>query len=140
MIRTKRVYDAPVPEDGVRFLVERLWPRGMKKANVPMDDWCKDVAPSDALRRWFAHDPTKWETFQHRYFAELDSKPEAWRPVLEATQRGTVRLLYSARDREHHNAVALQRYLERVLGTEGAEDVASSGCDQRSLVGAFLSA
>ena len=126
MIRTTRVYDAPVPEDGVRFLVERLWPRGMKKADVPMDAWCKDVAPSDALRRWFAHDSTKWETFQRRYCAELDSQPEVWRPLLEATQRGTVSLLYSARDREHHNAVALQRYLERVLGTEGAEDVASS--------------
>jgi uncharacterized protein YeaO (DUF488 family) len=120
MIRTKRVYDSPAPEDGARFLVERLWPRGMKKADVPMDDWLKDVAPSDTLRRWFAHDPTKWEAFQRQYFTELDSKPAVWGPLLEATQRGTVSLLYSARDREHNNAVALQRYLERVLGTEGA--------------------
>jgi uncharacterized protein YeaO (DUF488 family) len=121
MIRTKRVYDAPAPEDGARFLVERLWPRGMKKADVPMDDWLKDVAPSDALRRWFAHDPTKWETFQHRYFTELDSKPEVWSPLLNAAQQGTVSLLYSARDREHNNAVALQRYLESLLGTQSAQ-------------------
>jgi len=119
MIRTKRVYDPPAPEDGARFLVERLWPRGMKKADVPMDAWLKEVAPSGALRRWFSHDPTKWETFQRRYCTELDSKPEVWRPLLEAAQRGTVSLLYSAWDREHNNAVALQRYLESVLGTEG---------------------
>ena len=120
MIRTKRVYDAPAPEEGARFLVERLWPRGMKKADVPMDAWLKEVAPSDALRRWFAHDPAKWETFQRRYCTELDSKPEVWRPLLEAAQRGTVSLLSSARDREHNNAVALQRSLERVLDTDAA--------------------
>jgi uncharacterized protein YeaO (DUF488 family) len=120
MIQTKRVYDAPAPEDGARFLVERLWPRGMKKADVPMDAWLKDVAPSDALRRWFAHDPTKWEAFQRRYFTELDSKPDVWRPLLKAAQRGTVSLLYSAQDRAHNNAVALQRYLERILETDVA--------------------
>jgi uncharacterized protein YeaO (DUF488 family) len=90
----------------------------MKKADVPIDAWLKAVAPSAALRRWFAHDPTKWETFQRRYFTELDSKPEVWKPLLEAAQRGMVSLLYSARDREHNNAVALQRYLERLLDTD----------------------
>jgi uncharacterized protein YeaO (DUF488 family) len=102
----------------MRFLVERLWPRGMKKAAMCLDDWLKDVAPSHGLRHWFAHDPTKWEVFQHRYFTELDSKPEVWRPLLEAAQQGTVSLLYSARDREHNNAVALQRYLESLVGIQ----------------------
>ena len=72
MIRIKRVYDPLEPDDGPRFLVDRLWPRGMKKENLPMDGWLKDVAPSDALRRWFGHDPAKWEEFCCRYDAELE--------------------------------------------------------------------
>jgi uncharacterized protein YeaO (DUF488 family) len=87
----------------------------MKKATLHMALWLKEVAPSDTLRRWFGHDPAKWEDFQRRYFAELDSKPEAWRPIVEATQRGNVTLLYSARDLEHNNAVALKRYVEQHL-------------------------
>lgn len=115
MIRTQRVYEPPQPEDGRRFLVERLWPRGVKKEALPMAAWLKDVAPSDDLRRWFGHDPDRWEEFQRRYFAELDSKPEAWRPLVEAARRGNVTLLYSARDTEHNNAVALKVYLEERL-------------------------
>jgi uncharacterized protein YeaO (DUF488 family) len=113
MITIKRVYDRPEPTDGTRFLVERLWPRGMKKGTLCLDGWFKDVAPSDALRRWFGHDLAKWQAFQRRYFAELDSKPAAWQPILEAAQRGDVTLLYSARDTEHNNAVALKAYVER---------------------------
>ena len=112
-IQTKRVYDHPEPGDGTRLLVERLWPRGMTKGEVAMDDWLKDVAPSDALRRWFAHDPAKWEEFKRRYFAELASNAAAWRPILKTAQRTTVTLLYSARDTVHNNAVALKEYLER---------------------------
>jgi uncharacterized protein YeaO (DUF488 family) len=112
-IQTKRVYEHPESSDGVRFLVERLWPRGMRKDAVAMDGWLKDVAPSGALRRWFAHDPTKWEEFKRRYFAELDGEPEAWQPILQAARRITVTLLYSARDTAHNNAVALKEYLER---------------------------
>ncbi|MGH8067805.1 MAG: DUF488 domain-containing protein [Candidatus Entotheonellia bacterium] len=115
MIYLKRVYDRPEPTDGTRFLVERLWPRGMKKEALHMALWLKEVAPSDALRRWFGHDPAKWEDFQRRYFAELDSQPEAWRLILEAARRGHITLLYSARDLEHNNAVALKRYLEQHL-------------------------
>lgn len=111
MIQVKRVYEPPEAEDGVRFLVERLWPRGMKKERLKLDGWLKDVAPSDELRRWFGHDPARWEEFCNRYFAELDSKPEAWRPILEAARQGTVILLYSARDTEHNNAIALKHYL-----------------------------
>lgn len=112
MIQTRRVYDAPEPGAGARFLVERLWPRGMKKEALELDGWLKDVAPSADLRRWFGHDPAKWEEFRRRYFAELDRHPEAWLPIQEAARRGKVTLLYSARDTEHNSAVALKAYLE----------------------------
>ena len=115
MIKVKRVYDPPSSRDGRRFLVSRLRPRGVKRDALSLVDWLKDIAPSDTLRRWFAHDPSRWETFKRRYAAELDSRPEAWRPLLEAARRGTVTLLYSARDPEHNNAVALKTYLEAKL-------------------------
>jgi uncharacterized protein YeaO (DUF488 family) len=120
MIQVKRVYDQPEPGDGTRFLVERLWARGMKKADLRLDGWLKEAAPSAALRRWFGHDPAKWADFQHRYFSELDRKPEAWRPIVEAAYRGNVTLLYSARDTAHNNAVALKVYVEK--GLEGAPE------------------
>ncbi len=115
MIGVKRVYEPSVPDDGTRFLVERLWPRGMKKESLHMEAWLKDVAPADSLRRWFGHDPEKWNEFQDRYFAELDGKPEAIRPIVEAAGRGNVTLLYSAHDTEHNNAVALKEYLSKRL-------------------------
>jgi len=115
VITVKRVYDPPAPEDGTRFLVERLWPRGMKKAALRMEAWLKDVAPSAALRRWFGHDPAKWDAFRHRYVAELHDKPEALQPLVEAAQRGNVTLLYSARDTVHNNAVVLRCYLAEHL-------------------------
>jgi uncharacterized protein YeaO (DUF488 family) len=115
MIRIERVYDHPGYDSGARFLVERLWPRGMKKEALQMDGWLKDVAPSGELRRWFGHDPARWEEFKQRYFAELDQKPEAWQPLLEAARKGDVTLLYSARDEEHNNALALRDYLQARL-------------------------
>jgi uncharacterized protein YeaO (DUF488 family) len=118
MIRIKRVYDPSEHADGTRFLVERLWPRGMKKEALQLDGWLKEVAPSDALRRWFGHDPAKWEEFQRRYFAELEDKPAAWQPILGPARQGDVTLLYSARDTEHNNAVALKAYLNRWSETE----------------------
>ena len=87
----------------------------MKKASLRIDGWLKDVAPSAALRRWFGHDPAKWDAFRSRYAAELERHPEAWQPVLEAAQRGDVTLLYSAHDTEHNNTVALKAYLEEQL-------------------------
>ncbi len=116
MIKVKRVYEPPSPADGARFLVERLWARGLTREALPLDGWLKDVAPSAELRRWFAHDPAKWSTFRRRYFAELDARPEAWRPLREAARRGTVTLLYSARDETHNSAVALKEYLARKTG------------------------
>ena len=117
MIRIKRVYDAPAKEDGARFLVERLWPRGMKKESLHMTAWYKEAAPSNQLRRWFSHDPDKWKDFQRRYRAELTASPAAWEPLLDAAEQGDVTLLYSAHDTEHNNAVVLEAYLEeRLIG------------------------
>lgn len=88
MIRTKRIYDPPAPDDGTRFLVERLWPRGKKREDVPIAAWLKEVAPGDALRRWFGHDPARWEEFQQRYFAELEQPGNpSWRRPARATSR-----------------------------------------------------
>ena len=111
MIALKRAYEKPEPDDGIRFLVERLWPRGIKKTELRIDGWLKDAAPSNELRRWFAHDPEKWEEFQRRYFAELDAQAEALKPIRDAARHGRVTLIYSAHDTEHNNALALKRYL-----------------------------
>ena len=113
MIQLKRVYDAASRHDGRRYLVERLWPRGVRKQDLPMEGWQKEVGPSDRLRKWFAHDPAKWDEFRRKYFEELDERPEAWELIRAAALRHTVTLLYSSRDAEHNNAVALKQYLER---------------------------
>lgn len=115
MIRLKRVYDPPAPSDGTRFLVERLWPRGISKQALRLDGWLRDVAPSGELRQWFAHDPAKWIEFQRRYRRELDACPGPTKLLAEAARRGPVTLLYSARDTEHNAAVALKAYLEEAL-------------------------
>jgi uncharacterized protein YeaO (DUF488 family) len=109
------VYEPAEPQDGRRFLVERLWPRGIKKQDLRMDAWLKDVAPSTELREWFGHDPARWQEFKRRYFAELDANPSALRPLVEAARTGDLTLLYSARDTEHNNALALKEYLEQNL-------------------------
>ena len=115
MIGVKRVYEPPVASDGTRFLVDHLWPRGLKKEAVKVKSWVKTVSPSNELRHWFGHEPAKWKEFQRRYFAELDQKPETWQPLLEAAQEGDLTLVFSARDEEHNNAVALKSYLEKRL-------------------------
>ncbi|HVV52976.1 MAG TPA: DUF488 family protein [Polyangia bacterium] len=110
MIRIKRTYDPPARDDGRRFLVERLWPRGLKKEALAAD-WVKEVAPSTPLRLWFGHRVERWEEFQRRYRAELDGHPDAWEPLRAAGRRGTVTLLYSARDVDHNSALVLRDYL-----------------------------
>ncbi len=114
MIQLARVYDSK-RGDGKRFLVERLWPRGIKKEDLKFDGWLKAAAPSTELRKWFSHDPAKWAEFRRRYFAELRSHPEAWQPILDAARRATAVLLYSSRDEEHNNAEALKEFLEQIL-------------------------
>jgi uncharacterized protein YeaO (DUF488 family) len=118
MVALKRVYEPVTPEDGVRFLVERLWPRGIKKSELRLDAWIKDVAPSMTLRKWFGHDPKKWIEFQYRYFAELDRHPEAVEQIRSATRRSRVTLVYSSHDTEHNNAVALKEYIDARKGTK----------------------
>jgi uncharacterized protein YeaO (DUF488 family) len=112
MFKLKRVYDPVSRADGPRFLVERLWPRGLSKEKLHLTAWLKEVGPSTELRQWFSHDPLKWSRFRERYFRELDSRPESWQPIRTAARRGTVTLLYSSHDEEHNNAVALKEYLD----------------------------
>src|SRR5579864_1395936 len=120
MIQLKRVYDAAARNDGARYLVERLWPRGVKKESLRVEAWLKDVAPSAELRKWFSHDPAKWPEFRRRYFQELKRNPTAWQLLLAAARRGRVTLVYSSHDTEHNNAVALKEFLEQRRGKKAA--------------------
>lgn len=115
MISVKRVYEPAHAADGTRFLVERLWPRGVKKSVLNVEGWLREVAPSTELRQWFSHDPAKWNEFRRRYFAELDTQPEVVQPLLEAARQRKVTLVYSSHDQQHNNAVALKEHLERKL-------------------------
>lgn len=119
MIKTKRVYDPPEPEDGARFLIDRLWPRGIKKDALNLNSWLKDITPSNQLRIWFGHEPEKWDEFRKRYFAELDSRTEAVRLLIESASHDNVTLLYSAKDTSHNNAIVLKEYLEKQVKGNG---------------------
>jgi uncharacterized protein YeaO (DUF488 family) len=112
-VKLKRVYEAPTASDGTRILVDRLWPRGIAKATVKVDLWLKDIAPSDALRKRFHGHPEDWNEFRKAYAAELKQAGEAVEELRGHLRKGTVTLLYAARDEEHNNAVALKRWLER---------------------------
>lgn len=113
MIKLKRVYLKPAEEDGLRVLVERLWPRGFSKQRASLDFWLKDLAPSPELRRWFGHEPEKWPEFCRRYWRELAGKPEQADFLRQKAREGTVTLVYAARDEEHNAALALKQFLER---------------------------
>ncbi len=112
MLNLKRAYERPAPEDGFRVLVERLWPRGLKKEALALDLWLKDIAPSPELRRWFGHDPAKWEEFRRRYWRELAAQPEAVELLREKLRQGQVTLVYGSRDQQHNSAVILKEFLE----------------------------
>jgi uncharacterized protein YeaO (DUF488 family) len=112
MIHLKRVYEEPSKKDGVRILVERLWPRGLSKDRAAVDLWLKDVAPSPELRKWFNHDPARWEQFQKRYWQELREKKDAVKLLKQKGKDGTVTLVYAARDKDHNGALALNRFLQ----------------------------
>jgi uncharacterized protein YeaO (DUF488 family) len=107
-----RVYDAPAAEGSFRVLVDRIWPRGVKKEALQLDAWMKDLAPSSALRKWFNHDPARWDEFRTRYFAELADKDALIAGLLEQAKRKPLLLLFGARDEQHNNAVALREYLQ----------------------------
>lgn len=110
-IQTKRVYDPIDEKDGTRILVDRVWPRGVKKERLDAQEWLKEAAPSTELRKWFAHDPAKWEAFKRRYFEELDQKPEVLDRLRGLALEGTLTLLYSAKDVRYNQAVALKEFL-----------------------------
>lgn len=110
-IRIKRIYDAPGPSDGRRILVDRLWPRGVSKDRAQLDLWCKEIAPSDALRHWFHADPGDWEEFERRYRAELATKPELLRELASLAEAGVVTLLFASRNEEQNNATVLRDQL-----------------------------
>ena len=119
-ILIKRVYEAPNVTDGRRILVDRVWPRGMTKERLRADLWLKSVAPSMGLRKWFNHDPARWDGFKKRYFAELDQNPEDVTTLIDAVNNGTVTLLFSAKDGERNQAIALKEYLSERLGIRRA--------------------
>lgn len=112
MIKTKRTYDKPQAEDGLRILVDRIWPRGLKKTEFKMDLWQKDISPSSLLRKWFNHDESKWDEFKNRYYNELQDKKESIGLLLEKAEKGTITLLYSSKENRYNNAIALKEYLD----------------------------
>jgi uncharacterized protein YeaO (DUF488 family) len=112
-LKLKRAYNPPSKDDGCRILVDRLWPRGLRKNQARIDCWLKEIAPSTALRKWFGHDPTRWDEFRRRYFAELDGRTPVVEELRKRTRQGSVTLIYGARDGTYNHAVALQEYLRR---------------------------
>ncbi|MGI0087627.1 MAG: DUF488 domain-containing protein [Nitrosotalea sp.] len=114
MIKIKRVYEASSEEDGFRILIDRLWPRGLSKKSAQIDAWLKDIAPSDNLRKWFSHDPKKWTEFKKRYHKELEEKKDIISKIKSLEkEKKTITFLYSAKDKEHNNAVFLQGYIQK---------------------------
>lgn len=114
MLETKRVYEPPSPDDGMRVLVDRLWPRGLSKENARLDDWMREIAPTDKLRHWFSHRDDRWEEFKRRYFEELDGRTDLVGKLMREAKGGKVTLLFSTKA-EKNNAVALKEYIERRL-------------------------
>jgi uncharacterized protein YeaO (DUF488 family) len=114
-VSLKRAYDPPAKSDGRRILVDRVWPRGIAKDDLRIDAWLKDLAPSTVLRKWFGHDPAKWEEFKRRYARELEQPSAAFEELVAKARAGHVTLVFGAKDVEHNNAVALKEHLERRL-------------------------
>ena len=112
-MKLKRAYEKPEPEDGKRILVDKLWPRGLRKEKAKIDEWLKDVAPSTELRKWYAHDPTKWGQFKERYWKELDAKSEQVAALAKECERSTVTFVFSSKEEKLNNATALKEYIER---------------------------
>lgn len=115
MIRLKRAYEEPSKQDGLRILVERLWPRGVSKQKAALDLWLKDLAPSTDLRKWFGHDPEKWDEFLKRYWSELGEKGDLLKLLKHRTTEGNVTFVFAAKDMERNSAVALKQYLEEKM-------------------------
>ena len=110
-IRIKRAYEPPTDDDGTRILIDRLWPRGVKKENLALDQWAKELSPSTELRQWFGHDPARWQEFRRRYAAELRQRTDLLDPLRALARKGPITLVYSAHDEAHNNAVAMREFL-----------------------------
>ena len=119
LVGIKRIYDPPSPEDGKRILVDRLWPRGVKKEDARIDEWLKEIAPSDELRRWFSHDPSRWEEFKRRYMKELEKKQDMVNRLRAEAKRVRVTLLFAARDTEFNNAVIVREVIRGKIRLRG---------------------
>jgi uncharacterized protein YeaO (DUF488 family) len=113
MLKVKRVYEEPAKEDEFRILIDRLWPRGLTKEKAKVDLWLKDIAPSDALRKWYQHDPGKWLEFKRRYFSELKDKKESLDLIESKAKKGTVTLLFGSKEERINNAQALKEYFQK---------------------------
>ena len=122
MIRTERIYN-PVKSDGLRILVDRLWPRGLTKDEAKIDLWLKEIGPSNELRKWFGHDPDRWVEFKKKFFQELDQKKELVEQILIRAKEEDLILLYGAKDEEHNNAVALKEYIETILRRQSEVEI-----------------
>lgn len=114
-IKLKRVYEEPESTDGIRILVERLWPRGLSKEKAKVDIWLKDAAPSAELRKWFSHDQTKWEEFKKRYYLELEKNPEALKPFHDLPDSTNITFVFASKEEQFNNAVALKDYISSYL-------------------------
>jgi uncharacterized protein YeaO (DUF488 family) len=112
-IQLKRAYDKPQKTDGRRVLIDRVWPRGVRKEDLKLDEWLKDLAPSTELRKWFGHDPEKWEEFRKRYFHELDAHPDTIRQLRAKMREGPLTIVFGSKEERFNNAVALKEYLEK---------------------------
>ena len=118
LLHLKRIYEKSSKKDGLRVLVDRLWPRGVKKETAAIDLWCKDIAPSGDLRKWFGHNPTKWDEFKSRYFKELDTNRKAVPLLVEKAGGKPLTLLFSAKDKIFNNATALMEYIKKLKTNE----------------------
>jgi len=124
MIKIKRIYDPPSHDDGKRILIDRLWPRGLKKENAKLDEWIKEIAPSTELRTWFGHDPDKWGEFKRLFFLELRKKQDEIDKISNAARKETVTLLYGSKEEHYNNATALKEYIEARRVTPGKKKAA----------------
>jgi uncharacterized protein YeaO (DUF488 family) len=124
MINIKRIYEQPSPGDGKRILIDRLWPRGLKKEDARIDEWMKEVAPGNELRKWFNHDPNKWGEFKKRFFSELRGKQDVVDGIISAARKGTVTLLFGSKEERFNNAVALKEYIDAKMNASARKKAA----------------
>ncbi len=124
MIKIKRVYDQPSRDDGKHILIDRLWPRGLKKEDARVDEWLKEIAPSSRLRKWFNHDPNKWDEFKKRFFMELLKKQNMVEGILSTARKGTVTLLFGSKEERFNNAAALKEFIDTEMNVSGQKKAA----------------